>query len=326
MSFTNSSMLAFPPEGLSLRWYSELFTNPQWTLRIPVSVETAFATAMLATVLGTLAALGMTRGSFPGRGLLTALFLAPLVVPIIDLAVGDYFVWALGWQVGPVGFGGSLAGTVPGLVLAHTVLAFPFPFLTVSTSLTTVDRTLELAAGGLGANPWKTFQKITLPLIRTGVITGAIFAFLTSWDEVVVASFLASPPVSTRPVHLAARTVRKREDDRAQADRRVSATRRRKYRGQRQRHHEPAGAPPKHRHGLPELCAVPAHDRGPEHRVRPGAAPLHPQGDHQGGRRVAGHGAPEGLCVPPARGAIGGAAATGRAGPCARLQTAAAAP
>ncbi|TMG64239.1 MAG: ABC transporter permease [Chloroflexi bacterium] len=202
MSFTNSSTLAFPPEGLSLRWYAELLTNPQWTLRIPVSVETALATAVLATLLGTLAALGMTRGNFPGRGLLTALFLAPLVVPIIDLAVGDYFVWALGWQVGPVGFGGSLAGTVPGLVLAHTVLAFPFPFLTVSTSLTTVDRTLELAAAGLGANPWKTFQKITLPLIRTGVITGAIFAFLTSWDEVVVASFLASPRVSTVPVQI----------------------------------------------------------------------------------------------------------------------------
>ena len=202
MSFTNSSTLAFPPEGLSLRWYSELFTNPQWTLRIPVSVETAFATAILATVLGTLAALGMTRGSFPGRGLLTGLFLAPLVVPIIDLAVGDYFVWALGWQVGPVGFGGGLSGTVPGLILAHTVLAFPFPFITVSTALTTVDRTLELAAAGLGANPWRTFRRVTLPLIRTGVITGAIFAFLTSWDEVVVASFLASPRVSTVPVQI----------------------------------------------------------------------------------------------------------------------------
>ncbi|TMB80793.1 MAG: ABC transporter permease, partial [Chloroflexi bacterium] len=162
----------------------------------------AFATAMLATVLGTLAALGMTRGSFPGRGLLTGLFLAPLVVPIIDLAVGDYFVWALGWQVGPVGFGGGLSGTVPGLILAHTVLAFPFPFITVSTALTTVDRTLELAAAGLGANPWRTFRRVTLPLIRTGVITGAIFAFLTSWDEVVVASFLASPRVSTVPVQI----------------------------------------------------------------------------------------------------------------------------
>jgi len=202
MSFTNSSTLAFPPEGLSLRWYGELLTNPQWTLRIPVSVETAFATAILATVLGTLAALGMTRGSFPGRGLLTALFLAPLVVPIIDLAVGDYFVWALGWQIGHFGFGGGLAGTVPGLVLAHTVLAFPFPFITVSSALTTVDRTLELAAAGLGANPWRTFQKITLPLIRTGMVTGALFAFLTSWDEVVVASFLASPRVSTVPVQI----------------------------------------------------------------------------------------------------------------------------
>ena len=185
-----------------MRWYSELFTNPQWTLRIPVSVETAFATAILATVLGTLAALGMTRGSFPGRALLTGLFLAPLVVPIIDLAVGDYFVWALGWQVGPVGFGGGLSGTVPGLILAHTVLAFPFPFITVSTALTTVDRTLELAAAGLGANPWRAFRRVTLPLIRTGVITGAIFAFLTSWDEVVVASFLASPRVSTVPVQI----------------------------------------------------------------------------------------------------------------------------
>jgi putative spermidine/putrescine transport system permease protein len=202
MSFTNSSTLAFPPEGLSLRWYQDLITNPQWNLRVPVSVETAFATALLATLLGTMAALGMTRGAFPGRGLLTALFLAPLVVPIIDLAIGDYFVWALGWQVGPVGFGGGLAGTVPGLILAHTVLAFPFPFITVSTALTTVDRTLELAAAGLGANPWRTFRRVTFPLIRTGVLTGAVFAFLTSWDEVVVASFLASPRVSTVPVQI----------------------------------------------------------------------------------------------------------------------------
>jgi putative spermidine/putrescine transport system permease protein len=133
---------------------------------------------------------------------LAALFLAPLVVPIIDLAVGDYFVWALGWQVGPVGFGGGLAGTIPGLVLAHTVLAFPFPFITVSTALSGVDRTLELAAAGLGANPWRTFRRITLPLISTGVLTGAVFAFLTSWDEVVVASFLASPRVSTVPVQI----------------------------------------------------------------------------------------------------------------------------
>jgi putative spermidine/putrescine transport system permease protein len=202
MSFTASSTLAFPPEGLSLRWYHELLTNPDWTLRVPVSVETAFATSFLATVLATLAALGMTRGSFRGRGLLTALFLAPLVVPIIDLAVGDYFVWALGWQVGPLGFGGGLVGTVPGLVLAHTVLAFPFPFITVSTALATVDRTLELAAAGLGANPWRTFRRITLPLISTGALIGAVFAFLTSWDEVVVASFLASPRVSTVPVQI----------------------------------------------------------------------------------------------------------------------------
>lgn len=202
MSFTASSTLTFPPEGLSLRWYQELLTNPDWTLRVPVSVETAFATAILATLLGTLAALGMTRGNFPGRGLLTALFLAPLVVPIIDLAVGDYFVWALGWQVGPLGFGGGLVGTVPGLVLAHTVLAVPFPFVTVSTALATVDRTLELAAAGLGANPWRTFRRITLPLISTGVLIGAVFAFLTSWDEVVVASFLASPRVSTVPVQI----------------------------------------------------------------------------------------------------------------------------
>jgi len=202
MSFTNSSTLAFPPHGFSFRWYEELLTNPQWTQRIPVSLETALATSLLATGLGTMAALGVTRGTFPGRGWLTALFLAPLVVPIIDLAVGDYFVWAVGWQAGPLQFGGGLAGTVPGLVLAHTVLAFPFPFITVSTALSGVDRTLELAAAGLGANPWRTFRRVTMPLIGTGMMTGAVFAFLTSWDEVVVASFLASPRVSTVPVQI----------------------------------------------------------------------------------------------------------------------------
>lgn len=202
MSFTASSTLVFPPEGFSWRWYEDLVSLPQWTLRVPVSIETAVATAFLATLLGTTAALGIARGRFPGRGLVTVLFLAPLVVPVIDLAVGDYFVWALGWQIGPLSFGGGLTGTVPGLVLAHTVLAFPFPFITVSTALTTVDRTLEMVAAGLGANQWTTFRRVTLPLIRTGVLTGAVFAFLTSWDEVVIASFLASSRVSTVPVQI----------------------------------------------------------------------------------------------------------------------------
>ncbi|MFI5287490.1 MAG: ABC transporter permease, partial [Candidatus Dormibacteria bacterium] len=173
-----------------------------WQLRVPISIETALATGGLATVIGTATALGLARGRFRGRGLVSALFLSPLVVPLVVVATGMFFVWALGWSVGPISFGGGLDGTVLGLILAHTVLALPFPVIIVGVSLRTVDRNLEAAAASLGAGAWMTFRKVTLPIIMPGVLAGAIFAFLTSWDEAVVATYLSTARVSTIPVEI----------------------------------------------------------------------------------------------------------------------------
>lgn len=202
MSFTAGDAMDWPPQGFSLRWYSTIFTDPAWTTRIPVSVQVGVGSAFVATVLGTLAALGTTRGRFRGKGLVTALFLTPLVVPVVALGLGVYFTWALGWHIGPIGFGGGLLGSVPGLILAHTVLGLPYPYVTVMTSLRGVDPNLDLAAASLGAPPWRTFFSVTLPLISPGVISGAVFAFLVSWDEVVIATFLSSPRTSTVPVEV----------------------------------------------------------------------------------------------------------------------------
>jgi ABC-type spermidine/putrescine transport system permease subunit II len=113
-----------------------------------------------------------------------------------------YFVWVLGWQVGPVSIGTGLTGTVMGIMLAHAALNYPLPVVIVSVSLLTVDRNLELAAATLGSGPVATFRRVTAPLIAPGILFGFVFAFLGSWDEYVVASFLSSTEVTTVPVAL----------------------------------------------------------------------------------------------------------------------------
>lgn len=202
LSFTSDESLSFPPSGFSLRWYREIFTNSVWTTRIPVSVQVGLGTALLATVLGTMCAIAITRSSFPGKGLVTGLLLAPLVVPVVALATGEFFVMSGGWTIGGLNFGGGLVGTKTGLVLAHTVLALPYPTLLISTALRQVDPELELAAMSLGAGTISRFRRVTLPLVAPSVLAGAMFAFLTSWDEVVMASFLSSGRVSTVPVQI----------------------------------------------------------------------------------------------------------------------------
>lgn len=202
LSFTADDSLGFPPSGLSLRWYEEIFTSPVWTSRIPVSIQVALGTAVLATVLGGLCAVAITRAPFRGRGLVTAVLMAPLVVPVVALATGEFFVMSGGWRVGPLTFGGGLVGTTTGLVLAHTVLALPYPTLLIATALRQIDPELELAAMSLGAGPLSRIRRVTLPLVAPSVLAGAMFAFLTSWDEVVLASFLSSGRVSTVPVQI----------------------------------------------------------------------------------------------------------------------------
>ena len=190
MSFSSGRLLTFPPKGFSTRWYSSFLDNQLWTAGAMTSVKVGLATAALATVIGTTTALGLVRGRYPARGLVTAIVLAPLIVPVVVIAIGMFFVYS-DWHI---------IGTLPGLILAHTALAIPFVVVVVGTSLRTFDRTLELAAMNLGAGPIRTFLRITLPLILPSIVAAALFAFITSWDEVVVSIFLSSPIVRTLPV------------------------------------------------------------------------------------------------------------------------------
>jgi putative spermidine/putrescine transport system permease protein len=202
MSFTTSDSLRFPPQGFGLRWYQAVLREPKWQDRLPVSLIVATLSALIATIVSTLSAFALVRYKIRGKNLISTLFIAPLIVPIVVLGTGDFFVWANGWTIGSFSFGGKLLGTINGLVLAHTVIAIPYPFVMVRASLMNLDTTLELAAKNLGATPVASFITITLPLIFTGVISGFIFAFITSWDEVVIASFLSTSRLSTVPVQI----------------------------------------------------------------------------------------------------------------------------
>jgi putative spermidine/putrescine transport system permease protein len=192
MSFTQARILSFPPQGFSFQWYQRMFTDPQWASGMVNSVQVATLTAILATILGTLAALGLTRGRFPGRTLVNAVALSPLIVPVVVIAIGMFGLFVQ-WRI---------AGSLVGLVLAHTALALPFVIVNVGASLRTMDRNLELAAANLGADPRRSFMHVTLPLIMPGVLAGAIFAFITSWDEVVIAIFMTSARFRTLPVEM----------------------------------------------------------------------------------------------------------------------------
>ena len=190
MSFSPGRELRFPPPGFSTRWYENFFADETWTYAAITSGTVAFWTVAIATVLGTLTALGLVRGRYPGRAVVNGVILGPVLVPIVLVAVGMFFVMSE-WR---------LAGTLSGLVIAHVVLALPLVVVTVGTSLRSVDRTLELAAQNLGAGPIRTFWRITFPLIRPGIVAGALFAFITSWDEVVVAIFMTNTLFRTLPV------------------------------------------------------------------------------------------------------------------------------
>jgi len=189
ISFTSDTMLSYPMPGLSLRWYREFFGAIMWTLSMKNSFFIAGATTVLATVLGTLASLGLTMTRFPCRGLVTGVMIMPMVVPIVITAVGMYFFFA---KIG-------LASTHLGLILAHTALASPFVVITVTATLQGFNRNQVRAGASLGASPATVFFRITLPQIMPGVISGALFAFVTSFDEVVVALFIAGPEQYTLP-------------------------------------------------------------------------------------------------------------------------------
>ncbi len=190
LSFNSQPFFTFPLAGLSLRWYDTVLGPGDWRAGLEHSLIIAFATTALATVLGTLAAIGLSNPRCPARRLITAVLISPLAVPLIITAVGAYLFYA---RLG-------LASTFQGIILAHTVLASPFVVVTVGASLAGFDRTMMRAASICGARPLSAFRRVMLPLILPGVLSGAAFAFVTSFDEVVVAFFLASAPQRTLPI------------------------------------------------------------------------------------------------------------------------------
>jgi putative spermidine/putrescine transport system permease protein len=182
-------MLTLDPHAFSLRWYEDIIQNPQWIHSIKNSCIIGFFATILATFFGTLAAWGLSRPQTPFRVPLMGLLISPMIVPLIITAAGMFFFYS---KVG-------LAQTYPGLILAHTSLGIPFVIITVTATLMGFDQNLIRASASLGANPVTTFRKVVMPLILPGVISGALFALVTSFDEIVVVLFLSGFEQRTIP-------------------------------------------------------------------------------------------------------------------------------
>ncbi len=182
-------MLTLNPEGFSLRWYQDLFSSESWMRSIRNSFIIGIASTILATTLGTLAALGLSRSQMPFKGLIMGILISPMIVPLIISAAGMFFFFS----------SINIAQTYLGVILAHTALGVPFVVITVTATLVGFDHSLTRAAANLGASPTRTFFKITMPLILPGVISGALFAFITSFDEIVIVLFVAGVEQRTIP-------------------------------------------------------------------------------------------------------------------------------
>ncbi len=192
MSFSAGAFLQFPPPGFSLQWYHAFFGDPSWTGAFWNSIQIGVAVTILSTVIGTLAAYGLSRCSAWLRSFLTMLLLAPIIVPVIVVGVAAY--------LGLINHG--LIGSKLGIVLAHSISAIAYAVVIVTATLATFDRRLEQAAKSMRAGPVRTFLRVTLPLIRPGIIAGAVFAFFASFDEVVVTSFVSGFSIRTLPLKM----------------------------------------------------------------------------------------------------------------------------
>jgi putative spermidine/putrescine transport system permease protein len=190
----SSKMLALDPEGFSLRWYEDMIygTKNPWGLATKNSLIIAFFATIGSTLLGTVAALGLSSRHMPYKAAFMALLISPMIVPLIISGTAIFFFMA---KVG-------LAATHTGIIIAHIILGTPFVVITVTATLTGFDHSVTRAAASLGSNPVNTFRKITLPLIMPGVISGALFAFVTSFDEVIVVLFLAGLENTTIPIQM----------------------------------------------------------------------------------------------------------------------------
>jgi len=189
ISFSSARFLQFPPQGFSLQWYADYFGSRTWISATLLSFKVGILTMLCATFFGTLASLALVRGNFKGKKLIYGILLSPLIIPFIIVGVALYYFFSKL----------HLIGSMWGLVMAHTCLALPFVVVNVTATLQGFDVTLERAALSLGASRLMAFIKVTFPLIRPGVITGALFAFITSFDEVVIAIFISGSRAVTLP-------------------------------------------------------------------------------------------------------------------------------
>ena len=183
ISLSSAAYMQFPPPGFSWQWYERYLDDPQWIDATIRSLYVGAATALLALALGVPLAFSLVRGRFAGRVILDRLALAPLIVPTIIVSVAVYGLFAKL----------KLIGEWYGLVVAHTVLALPYVVLVMGAGLRDFDRSLEQAAEGLGAGRWSILLRVTLPLLRPSLISAGLLAFISSFDELVVALFLAGP-------------------------------------------------------------------------------------------------------------------------------------
>lgn len=189
ISFSDSLLLKFPPQRFSFRWYEAFFSTPAWKKSLWLSFRVGLGTMVMATLLGVLASVGLVRGRFPGKSALRAFLLSPMIVPFVVTALAMYYFYSAL----------KLVGNPWALLLSHICLATPIVIVIVSATLQHFDRSLEQAAQILGATPMQTFLRVTFPIIRPGVITGALFSFIVSFDEVVIAAFIGGYRSATLP-------------------------------------------------------------------------------------------------------------------------------
>ena len=192
LSFGSSQWLIFPPPSWTTKWYQQLFADPRWIAAALTSLKIGLIVTVLSVLLGLLAAFGLTRGRFRGVETLRALFLTPMILPVVVFAVALY---AFSLKLG-------LNGTLPGFVIAHTIVALPFSIIAITGALVGFDKSIEDAAVLCGATPLEAKLRVTLPAISHGLFAAAIFSFLMSWDEVVLAIFMSSPTLQTLPVKI----------------------------------------------------------------------------------------------------------------------------
>ncbi len=189
MSFSSAKFLTFPPPGLSLQWWQEYFSRPDWIKATLNSVKIGITSTLVATILGTLASFPLVRLKFRGKNFIYSLILAPMIIPGIIWAISEYFFFS----------DLRLVGNWIVIALCHAVVALPFVVIVVSASLKGFDEKLEHAAASLGADKLTTFRRITFPLIRPSILTASLFSFMISFDELLVAKFLGSQNAITLP-------------------------------------------------------------------------------------------------------------------------------